>query len=77
MMDVPEEKQRMLRQAHMRATYLDSSMTVKPLNIAEYMVTCMNNLKQTLRNARGTGKREERDYDLSVGRPQKGGIEGV
>ena len=72
-----EEKQRRLHSPSVRATHSDSKMTVKPLNVAENMVTCMNNLKQTLRNARETGKREEGDYDLSVDRPRKEGIERV
>jgi hypothetical protein len=68
-----KEKQWKQNQAEMKATHL----TVNPLNVAEYVVTCMNNWEQTWRNAEGTGKREEGDRGVSADRPEKGRIEGV
>jgi hypothetical protein len=49
-----KEKQRKRRQVEVKATHIDRKMTAKPLNVDEYVVTCMNNQKQM----EGTGKRE-------------------
>ena len=53
----------------MKATH----MTVKPLNVDEFVITCMNNQKEE----RVAEKREERDRDLSRVKPEKVRIEGV
>jgi hypothetical protein len=43
-------------------------MTAKPLNVAEFVVTCMNNQKQMGE----AEKRKERDRDPSLDRPENG-----
>ena len=57
-----QEKQRRLRKAPVEATHIDSRMAVKPLKVAEFVVTCMNNHKEE----KVVEKREQSDPGLHV-----------
>ncbi len=52
---VLQEKQRRLRSPSLRAAQFDSQMTVKPLNVGEYMVTCKDNGRADLEECERNG----------------------